>query len=52
MSDLNFIHKLHSISEIDEFNTLGIPKNSEETKVIITTWIIENKKKPIINNLM
>jgi ribosomal-protein-alanine N-acetyltransferase len=49
MSDLNFIHNLHSIAEIDEFNTLGIPKNSEETKSIITTWIAENKKSPIIN---
>lgn len=49
MSDLNFIHNLHSIAEIDEFNTLGIPKNIEETKSIITNWIAENKKNPIIN---
>jgi ribosomal-protein-alanine N-acetyltransferase len=49
LSDLNFIHNLHSIAEIDEFNTLGIPKNSEETESVITTWIAENKKRPIIN---
>ena len=30
--DLEKIHKLHSIPEVDEFNTLGIPKNLEETK--------------------
>ncbi|MDW7690934.1 GNAT family N-acetyltransferase [Flammeovirgaceae bacterium SG7u.111] len=37
--DLNEIHRLHSTPEVDEFNTLGIPQNLEETRVIITPWI-------------
>jgi [ribosomal protein S5]-alanine N-acetyltransferase len=49
LSDLNFIHELHSIAEIDKFNTLGIPKDIEETRFIITSWVEENKKIPIIN---
>jgi len=33
--DLNDIHTLHSIPEVDEFNTLGIPKDIQETKDFI-----------------
>lgn len=33
--DLEMIHKLHSVPEVDEFNTLGIPKNLDETRNII-----------------
>ncbi len=33
--DLEDIHKLHSIPQVDEFNTLGIPQNIEETKEVI-----------------
>ena len=40
--DLDNIHKLHSYPEVDEFNTLGIPKDIEVTKELI---------RPIINNL-
>ena len=29
-ADLENIHKLQSIFEVDEFNTLGIPKDIEE----------------------
>lgn len=42
--DLDFIHELHSLKETDEFNTLGIPENIEETKVILEKWIFENDK--------
>lgn len=42
-SDLNAIHKLHSLPETDEFNTLGIPENEEATKRVITPWIQNNK---------
>lgn len=48
-SDLNSIHKLHSLPETDEFNALGIPEDIEETKSIITTWIAENKLSKIKN---
>lgn len=31
LNDLDNLHKLNSRPEVDEFNTLGIPKNKEET---------------------
>jgi RimJ/RimL family protein N-acetyltransferase len=37
--DLENIHKLHSIPEVDEFNTLGIPKNIDDTKEVIRPLI-------------
>ena len=49
LSDLNSIHRLHSLPETDEFNALGIPKNVEETKTIIQSWIAENKLSKIKN---
>ncbi len=49
LSDLEFIHQLHSLPEVDAFNTLGIPKELEETQSIISPWIIENRKNPISN---
>lgn len=49
LSDLEVIHELHSLPETDEFNTLGIPKNIEETKSIIEGWITENQKEEIKN---
>jgi RimJ/RimL family protein N-acetyltransferase len=33
--DLKDIHGLHSIPEVDEYNTLGIPGNHEETRELI-----------------
>ncbi|WP_313779661.1 hypothetical protein [Flagellimonas onchidii] len=36
LDDLENIHELHSLPETDKFNTLGIPKNIDETKNIIT----------------
>lgn len=37
--DLKEIHALHSLPETDEFNTLGIPQNVEETRLILLEWI-------------
>jgi ribosomal-protein-alanine N-acetyltransferase len=37
------IHRLHSFPEVDEFNTIGIPKDIDETKEIIRPSI-EDKK--------
>ncbi len=42
-----YIHNLHSLAETDEYNALGIPKNIEETKLIIEPWIIENQANEI-----
>ena len=33
--DIEAIHQLHSIPEVDEFNTLGIPKSLDETKKVM-----------------
>ena len=49
VSDLDAIHKLHSLTETDKYNALGIPKNSEETKSIIESWITENESNDIKN---
>lgn len=42
-SDLDSIHKLHSLPETDKYNALGIPDSIEETKSIIEPWVLENK---------
>lgn len=42
LSDLAKIHELHSLPETDEFNTLGIPENLDQTKKIIKDWIEKN----------
>jgi RimJ/RimL family protein N-acetyltransferase len=43
--DLPNIHHLHSIAEVDEYNTLGIPKNQDETKEIIRAVIEDREAK-------
>lgn len=45
-NDLEDIHKLYSIPEVDEYNTLGIPINIEETKENIRP-MIENQNSEI-----
>ncbi|GAB3815530.1 hypothetical protein GCM10028895_09720 [Pontibacter rugosus] len=39
LSDLNDVHALHALPETDEFNTLGIPEDIEQTKQILQSWI-------------
>jgi len=34
-NDLDDIHRLHSVPEVDEYNTLGIPENLDETRELI-----------------
>lgn len=46
-SDLDAIHKLHSLPETDRFNTLGIPENIEQTEAIINLWLSEDNKEKI-----
>ena len=43
--ELPFVHELHSNVEVDVYNTLGIPKNIEETKGILEEMVLENEKK-------
>lgn len=49
ISDLIVIHNLHSLPETDEFNTLGIPENVDETESIIKPWIFDNQQQEIKN---
>jgi len=44
IQDLDTVHHLHSLPEVDEFNTLGIPKNPDETKNIIQKDIDDQSK--------
>ncbi len=47
-SDLENLHKLYSYPEIDEYNTMGIPKSIEETRenvrLMIEAQVVENRK--------
>ena len=47
--DLDMIHRLHSVPEVDEYNTIGIPKSLEETKKIIQQDIGDQTKTPRSN---
>lgn len=42
-NDLVDIHELHSLPEIDRYNTLGIPEDISETRQILTDWIAKQK---------
>lgn len=44
--DLENIHGLHLIPEVDEFNTLGIPKSLEETRRLVKRDIEAQTKNP------
>ncbi len=44
ISDLEDIHRLHSLPETDEFNTLGIPENMAQTQAIVEQWISGNEQ--------
>ncbi len=45
----NDIHDLHTRPEVDEYNTLGIPKDIKDTEEVIEPWIQENRKSDILN---
>ncbi|MFY9152345.1 MAG: GNAT family N-acetyltransferase [Prolixibacteraceae bacterium] len=45
-TDLENIHGLHLIPEVDEFNTLGIPKSLEETRKLISRDIQAQTENP------
>ena len=42
---IELIHKLHSCPEVDEFNTLGIPKDLDETKEVLRPAIEDKNNK-------
>tara|TARA_R110002126_G_scaffold71588_3_gene179485 strand:- start:611 stop:1168 length:558 start_codon:yes stop_codon:yes gene_type:complete len=47
-SDLDAIHVLHSIPEVDKYNTLGIPNSIEVTEQIIVPQISAHKQEEIV----
>jgi ribosomal-protein-alanine N-acetyltransferase len=44
--DIGYIHKLHSIPEVDRYNTLGIPVNLEETRKLVEPVIAAQEISP------
>lgn len=46
-ADLPQVHELNSLPETDEYNTLGIPANTDETKQVIAGWLHEYRTQPI-----
>lgn len=46
-ADLAHVHELNSLPETDKFNTLGIPRDADETKLVIQGWLAEYRSKPI-----
>ena len=43
--DIQQIHELHSVPEVEEFNTIGIPENLDVTKKLMTPDIKNQKLK-------
>lgn len=44
MEDLQVVHDMNSLEEVERYNTLGIPANIEVTKSHIEMWLEEQKK--------
>jgi RimJ/RimL family protein N-acetyltransferase len=44
--DIDDIHCLHSLSETDLYNTLGIPENKEATQNLVKSWVKEQSSIP------
>lgn len=44
--DLELIHELQSLPEIDQYNTLGIPENFTETKRVMQIYFDDRKNDP------
>ncbi len=40
--DIQDIHKLHSLPQVDRFNTLGIPENLVEIEKALALWLKRN----------
>ncbi len=47
-NDLALVHTLHSYTEVDRYNTLGVPQSMYDTQIIFSSWmkaIEENARK-------
>ena len=40
------MHRLHSLPEVDEFNTLGIPETLATTERLLTDWLAQRHAAP------
>lgn len=49
LADVDTVHTLHSLPQIDEFNTLGIPANIGVTQELVTRWITETRATPPVS---
>lgn len=47
ITDLQNIHELHSLPETDQYNTMGIPADLNETKKVVESWVKGNQENPI-----
>lgn len=46
IEDLAQIHALHLLPATDKYNTQGIPKTIDDTRVIVTAWLSEQHETP------
>lgn len=45
-TDTTFIHGLHLLPEVDEYNTMGIPGSISETEALVNEWISMQDESP------
>ena len=45
-ADLETIHKLHSLAEVDAYNTLGIPATIHTTETLLDEWFSQQQRTP------
>ena len=41
--DLNAIHEMNSLPEVDQYNTLGLPENIGATEKLLNDWLLEQQ---------
>jgi [ribosomal protein S5]-alanine N-acetyltransferase len=46
IADVTNVHTLHSLPQIDQFNTLGIPDSVQQTQDLVHRWITETNATP------
>ena len=45
-NDLDFLHHLHSLPEVDQYNTLGIPENKLISEKLLNDWLLAFAESP------
>jgi ribosomal-protein-alanine N-acetyltransferase len=51
-ADLEVVHRLHSLPEVDKYNTLGIPANLATTKHLLTEWLAHPHATPRLSYIL